>query len=244
VAKDDVKVGINYPPLHLNCRSTVKTVFVDEDEKDMIAERFRSVGHTMVGVRKNMTYAEWKAQFNTPSKPEVIKGINQPLPTSIQPEIDTTTSGDMTERQFHGIMDKAINDEVERTKFYEDPNYFTQKHEVNIAPQIIELDKEKSHAFMVGFDDAITKFTAEGTKVRLDRLDMEKLPGNNIGKLETAPDGTLYIALDPNFVKRATPAEIKSVVYHETVHTLEKTKDRNWGISQRIVNETMKEMGG
>ena len=57
------KVGINYPPLHPNCRTTVVAVLNGWAPKERGA---RDAGGNAVTVRGDMSYKEWKGQYIRP----------------------------------------------------------------------------------------------------------------------------------------------------------------------------------
>lgn len=64
IPKDEVQPGVNYPPLHPNCRSTVTTVLVDEDEKLDTVQRYTKNGRNQwEKVPPGMTYQEYKDKF-------------------------------------------------------------------------------------------------------------------------------------------------------------------------------------
>ncbi|MEK5480319.1 minor capsid protein [Paenibacillus sp. FSL R5-0407] len=52
----DKEVGVNWPPLHANCRSTTVAYFDDEDSGERIA---RDLDGTSYYVPENMKYSEW-----------------------------------------------------------------------------------------------------------------------------------------------------------------------------------------
>lgn len=63
---EDAKQGVNYPPLHIRCRSTVKDVLIDEDEINIL-KKTRRVGYDkakaeFVEMPKGMTYKDYIAQ--------------------------------------------------------------------------------------------------------------------------------------------------------------------------------------
>ena len=64
IAKEDVKPGVNYPPLHPNCRSTVTTVLVgDKDKQDMVERYTKNGANQWVKVPPGMTYPDFKARM-------------------------------------------------------------------------------------------------------------------------------------------------------------------------------------
>lgn len=64
IPKDQVKPGVNYPPLHPRCRSTVTTVLVTENEKRDTMQRYTKNGSNQwVPVPPGMTYSQFKERI-------------------------------------------------------------------------------------------------------------------------------------------------------------------------------------
>lgn len=64
IPKDKIEPGVNFPPLHPNCRSTVTTVLVDEDEKVDTMQRYTKNGRNQwEKVPPGMTYQEYRDKF-------------------------------------------------------------------------------------------------------------------------------------------------------------------------------------
>lgn len=64
IPKEDVQPGINYPPLHPRCRSTVTTVLYDEDERRDMQQRYTKNGSNQwEKVPPGMNYQEYKEKF-------------------------------------------------------------------------------------------------------------------------------------------------------------------------------------
>lgn len=55
------KVGVNYPPLHPNCRSTVRA-FIDEETEKTMVRRARNPFTGETEIVGNMNYEQWKAK--------------------------------------------------------------------------------------------------------------------------------------------------------------------------------------
>lgn len=61
IPKEDVKPGVNFPPLHPNCRSTVTTVLFNENErKDTVQRYTKNKSNEWVPVPPGMKYPEYK----------------------------------------------------------------------------------------------------------------------------------------------------------------------------------------
>lgn len=64
IRKEDVKPGVNFPPLHPNCRSTVTTVLANENErKDTVQRYTKNKSNQWEKVPPGMTYLEYKDKF-------------------------------------------------------------------------------------------------------------------------------------------------------------------------------------
>ena len=64
IPKDNIQPGVNYPPLHPNCRSTVTIVLQDEDEKrDTIQRYTKNESNRWEKVPLGMNYQEFKDKF-------------------------------------------------------------------------------------------------------------------------------------------------------------------------------------
>ena len=64
IPKDDIQPGVNYPPLHPNCRSTVTIVLQDEDEKKDTIQRYtKNESNQWEKVPLGMNYQEFKDKF-------------------------------------------------------------------------------------------------------------------------------------------------------------------------------------
>lgn len=65
ILKEDVKPGINFPPLHPNCRSTVTTVLFSENERKDIVQRYtKNNSNQWVPVPPGMKYPEFKRRMS------------------------------------------------------------------------------------------------------------------------------------------------------------------------------------
>ena len=58
---DNAITGLNYPPMHPNCRSTTVSIFDDE----VFERRARDANGKTYTVPSNMTYHEWKKQYGS-----------------------------------------------------------------------------------------------------------------------------------------------------------------------------------
>lgn len=81
IPKDQVKPGINYPPLHPRCRSTVTTVLATENEKRDTMQRYTKNGSNQwVPVPPGMTYPQFKERIGHFSN--LPTGYSPPTPAS------------------------------------------------------------------------------------------------------------------------------------------------------------------
>lgn len=66
------EVGVNAPPFHVYCRSTIKPYFDDEEELGIVGERAaRNEDGEVYYVPGNMTYKEWEQAFVKDDKSDV-----------------------------------------------------------------------------------------------------------------------------------------------------------------------------
>lgn len=72
---DDAVVGLNYPPMHVNCRSTTLSKF-DDEEFERIARR--EDGSTY-RVPSDMSYEDWKSGTYTPKKSKKVAFKPKPI---------------------------------------------------------------------------------------------------------------------------------------------------------------------
>lgn len=64
IPKEEVKPGVNFPPLHPNCRSTVTTVLVSENvKKDTVQRYTKNRNNEWVTVPPGMKYPEFKRRM-------------------------------------------------------------------------------------------------------------------------------------------------------------------------------------
>ena len=118
-SKEELQPGVNFPPLHPNCRSSVTTVFVNQDErKDLTQRKARTDSNEWVTVPPGMTYQEYKAKFGFADsrKPKVYK------PNTVQyntlEQITTQYRGYVTpsvasQKKIQGILDAVDNSNLE-----------------------------------------------------------------------------------------------------------------------------------
>lgn len=96
IPKEQIKIGVNFPPLHPRCRSTVTVVLVSEDERKDTMQRYTMNGsNRWEKVPRGMTYKEFKDRFGfqDPRRPQphtasprVINETVMASPTTPQPQ--------------------------------------------------------------------------------------------------------------------------------------------------------------
>lgn len=87
IPKDSIQPGINYPPLHPNCRSTVTTVLYDEDErKDTVQRYTKNRSNQWIKVPPGMKYNEFKLRMSEFSTAEPDTYIPRSAPAISTPE--------------------------------------------------------------------------------------------------------------------------------------------------------------
>ncbi|MEG2576046.1 MAG: minor capsid protein, partial [Christensenella sp.] len=75
-AREKAKTGINFPPLHPNCRSTTVPEFDDMDNDDMRAARDPVTGKTVY--EKDMSYNDWYEK-RVARRMEMPRSVGMPL---------------------------------------------------------------------------------------------------------------------------------------------------------------------
>lgn len=99
IPKEDIKPGVNFPPLHPNCRSTVTTVLYNEDERKDTMQRYTKNGSNQwEEVPPGMTYQEYKDRFGF---------ANSKNPRTYNPatrDIHDTTLARVTPTQYKGYV--------------------------------------------------------------------------------------------------------------------------------------------
>lgn len=98
-SKEELQPGVNFPPLHPNCRSSVTTVLLSEDEKKDMTQRYTKNGSNQwEKVPPGMTYQEYKAKFGF---------ADSRNPKSYNPEtrnVYDNTLGMITATQYKGYV--------------------------------------------------------------------------------------------------------------------------------------------
>lgn len=104
IPKEDMKPGINYPPLHPNCRSTVTTVLYSEDERKDTTQRYtKNASNEWVPVPKGMTYLEFKDKFG-------FNDSKRPMPyTAATRELGPATLSRITINKYKGYVKPSVN---------------------------------------------------------------------------------------------------------------------------------------
>lgn len=74
------EVGVNAPPFHVYCRSTIKPYFDDEEELGIVGERAaRNEDGEVYYVPGNMTYKEWEQAFVKGGAKDDMEQLSLPL---------------------------------------------------------------------------------------------------------------------------------------------------------------------
>ena len=104
IPKEDMKPGVNYPPLHPNCRSTVTTVLYSENErKDTVQRYTKNQSNEWVPVPKGMTYLEFKDKFG-------FSDLRKPITyTATQRQIGPATLSRITVNKYKGYVKPSVN---------------------------------------------------------------------------------------------------------------------------------------
>lgn len=104
IPKEEMNPGVNYPPLHPNCRSTVTTVLYNEDERNDTMQRYTKNGsNEWVPVPKGMTYLEFKDKFgfNNSINPRIYKPAKR--------IIENIELSKITINEYKGYVKPSVN---------------------------------------------------------------------------------------------------------------------------------------
>ncbi|WP_127575268.1 minor capsid protein [Paenibacillus barengoltzii] len=131
------EVGINWPPLHANCRSTTVAYF--DDDEDLGERIARDLDGKVYYVPGNITYEEWKKQYVESSDDAIIKGKFESLIgkiPSLNPDYkkaleDRFAAGSSTAQRVY--LDYVSDNVVKDSQFKGGAHY-------NPVEQVINMD--------------------------------------------------------------------------------------------------------
>lgn len=109
----DQKVGVNYPPLHPNCRCTTIPYIKDLDEEDIGERIARGKNGKTYKVPGDMTYEEWYRQYvDGQGKSGIIKNIEVPADAMKIKGFDQKIFDEVldTIRDFEGKYDLRLDE--------------------------------------------------------------------------------------------------------------------------------------
>lgn len=105
----EARVGVNYPPLHPNCRSTTVAVF--NDDIDNLERKARDKDNNPIFVPQDMNYQEWKAKYIDIT--EVEKGAIAEYSSSkaytLNEKLRNNVKLDKNEIELINNIDKGLN---------------------------------------------------------------------------------------------------------------------------------------
>lgn len=122
IDKDDIQPGVNYPPLHPNCRSTVTTVLVTEDEKKDRVQRYTKNGsNEWEPVPLGMNYQEFKDKFgfSDNSTPRRYTAATREIGSDSLAKVTTTTYKGYVKpsvsatKTINKMIDAYINEDID-----------------------------------------------------------------------------------------------------------------------------------
>lgn len=131
--------GVNYPPLHPNCRSKVRAYLGEDEEKDL-QRRARNPITGKTELIKNMSYKDWIKQYETPTKStKSTKNVDKPIKIdtknlSIKDNIDTKVDS-----KLHST---TVNRLKELNKQYPTMDKFFKEKGTNIDNTILGFRTE------------------------------------------------------------------------------------------------------
>lgn len=108
IPKEDVVFGVNYPPLHPNCRSTVTTVLITEDEKKDEFQRYtKGQDNKWIALPPGTTYKDYKEH--------ILRTVNR-APEQLTPKRQTSIKiptlrnlDSIIESKYHELHGKGID---------------------------------------------------------------------------------------------------------------------------------------
>lgn len=135
----EAQVGVNYPPLHVRCRTTTVAAFGDDEDPE---ERFaRDPQGKYNPVPGNITYEEWKKQYIDSSDGDIIEGnfsaLIEKIP-NVSPEYKKSleerfAAGSSTSKRVY--LDYVTDNVVKDSRFKSGAHY-------NPLEQVINMDFE------------------------------------------------------------------------------------------------------
>lgn len=169
----DKKVGVNYPPMHPNCRSTTRAYMGEEIEKTL-QRRARNPVTGENEVIGNMSYKEWAKQHN----------INQRLTNNVK----TSIISEKSTSDIASITDAAISKvpKVEIRGYTNEQSTFIQEQHKELLRYARDNNKNNEVAFV--FRRGLTdKTIVKGTDKEIKLTDALRGKGGGLYIMHNHP---------------------------------------------------------
>lgn len=180
----DKEVGVNYPPLHPNCRSKTRGYLGEEAEKSL-KRRARNPLTGKTEVIPNMSYQKW-AKKNGLVNEQVTKSPKVPPKTAEKPKLDITN----LPPQF------AIGKELNESKIWVD---YINNNCKNADPKVLKVynSMAKINKYDFKLSHAKTHSVSFRTNIYTDKVSDVKLTIPKVSDLQN-PTGTINTILHEN----------------------------------------------
>jgi SPP1 gp7 family putative phage head morphogenesis protein len=145
-AYKDKEEGVNYPPLHPNCRSKTRG-YIDEETEKSLKRRARNLKTGKTEIIDNISYKEWAEKNGLVTKPKtnktvntVDKKVNKPVKIKQKNINADKNTGDFTtlEEQLKNVENKIKNQDYETMIAFDNKGNIVYRKDGN--KEQIELD--------------------------------------------------------------------------------------------------------
>lgn len=202
----DAQVGVNYPPMHPNCRCTTYAVFDDgSDEEADFYRVARDENGKNYHVSEKTTYREWKRRQS-----------KEPAPEQNYRKVERGESATFNDVRFKNLKARRIST-------YDTPVYVSD--DATIKPKAL-------HRINKHTEDALKKYgIPEGRKPTIVIVSDNELP-TAWGRYD-APTNTVYYV--PEIAHKAYPEVPGTTEFHEMYHVKQANDFRNagWTITEQ-----------
>lgn len=174
IPKEDIQPGVNYPPLHPNCRSTVTTVLVTEDEKKDTMQRYTKNGSNQwEPVPVGMHYQEFKDKFGFAdnSKPRTYIPTNNPTQEQTLAKIDAISYKGYVKPSVSAT--KTINKMI--NAYIDEDNDFINKVKENTGLNQVDKALFRQAQAETGFDGLPLKLNSNAFEKEVEQKGYKRL---------------------------------------------------------------------
>ena len=173
----EAEEGVNYPPMHPYCRSTVRAYISKDVEKDM-QRRARDPETGENSVINNLTYSEWMDNINRREDPLMKEDLTISIPKKYinnYDDFDKLSLSEIEKKSYKDLNNSSLENDNEAIQvFYENGNT-----EIIISP---EHDKVQIPNDVI--DKKHLKIYHSHTDISpLSRADMMKMHMKNVDKI-------------------------------------------------------------